>query len=54
MRKDAGAYAAKTKGDADAVRQAVEAQRAAAAREREIDGKLSRLNAELLAMRREW
>jgi hypothetical protein len=53
-RQDAGAFAAKMKADADAVVRAREAQRAAEARGRETDRKLARLNAELLAIRREW
>jgi hypothetical protein len=54
MHKDAAAYATKTKGGADAVRQAVEAQRAAEARGRDIDSRLNRLNASLRAIRAEW
>jgi hypothetical protein len=52
--KDAAAYAKRTRDEADAARRAVEAQRAAEERGREVDGKLAKLNASLREIRREW
>jgi F0F1-type ATP synthase membrane subunit b/b' len=54
MRKTADAYAKRVRDEADTIIRADAARREAEAKGREIDGKLSRLNAELLAIRREW
>jgi hypothetical protein len=50
MRKDAEAYAKRV----DTTIRADAARREAEAKEREIDGKLAKLNASLREIRREW